>query len=68
MTVSDNPLLQLRELGQSPWCDQPSREMLESGQLARMVRQQAITGLTSNPQLLGGLRAKTEVLRSGASA
>jgi len=52
MTVSDRPLIQLREMGQSPWCDQLSREMLESGQLARMVREQGITGLTSNPTIL----------------
>jgi transaldolase len=43
--------MQLRELGQSPWCDQLSRELLESGQLARMVSEQGITGLTSNPTI-----------------
>ena len=51
MTVSNSPLIQLREMGQSPWCDQLSRELLESGQLARMVREQGITGLTSNPTI-----------------
>jgi transaldolase len=51
MTVSDRPLIQLHELGQSPWCDQLSRELLESGQLARMVREHGITGLTSNPTI-----------------
>jgi transaldolase len=51
MTVSDRPLIQLREMGQSPWCDQLSREMLESGRLARMVREEGITGLTSNPTI-----------------
>ena len=51
MTVSNSPLIQLRELGQSPWCDQISRELLESGQLARLVRELGITGLTSNPTI-----------------
>ena len=51
MTVSNSPLIQLRELGQSPWCDQLSRELLESGQLARLVRELGITGLTSNPTI-----------------
>jgi transaldolase len=46
-----NPLLQLREAGQSPWCDQLSRELLESGQLARLISEQGITGLTSNPTI-----------------
>src|ERR1700682_2205497 len=51
MTVSNDPIVQIRELGQSPWCDHLSRELLESGQLARMVRAQWITGLTSNPTI-----------------
>ena len=51
MTVSNSPLIQLREMGQSPWCDQLSRELLESGRLARMVMVQGITGLTSNPTI-----------------
>ena len=51
MTVSNSPLIQLRELGQSPWCDQISRELLESGQIARLVRELGITGLTSNPTI-----------------
>jgi transaldolase len=46
-----NPLIRLREAGQSPWCDQLSRELLESGQLARMVNEDGITGLTSNPTI-----------------
>jgi transaldolase len=49
MTASTSPLIQLRELGQSSWCDHLSRELLESGQLARMVHGWGITGVTSNP-------------------
>lgn len=49
MSASKNPLMLLREMGQSPWCDQLSREQLESGRLARLVSEQGITGLTSNP-------------------
>src|ERR1700737_2779226 len=43
--------MQLREMCQSPWCDQLSREMLASGQLAWLVGEQGITGLTSNPTI-----------------
>ncbi|MHB8613128.1 MAG: transaldolase [Candidatus Dormibacteraceae bacterium] len=71
MTASSNPLLQLRELGQSPWCDQLSREMLESGQLARMVQHQGITGLTSNPTIfhkaMSSGRSYDAQIRDGAS-
>src|ERR1700676_4106978 len=51
MTVSNSPLTQLREGGQSPWGDHLTREWLESGQLARMVRVWGITGVTSNPTI-----------------
>src|ERR1700730_16714008 len=40
-----DPMLLLRAMGQSPWCDQLSREMLTSGRLARLVREQGIGGL-----------------------
>ncbi len=45
-----NQLIQLREMGQSPWCDQLSRQMLLSGQLANLI-DQGIVGLTSNPTI-----------------
>ena len=45
------PIMQLRGLGQSPWCDNLSRELLESGQIQRMVSELGITGLTSNPTI-----------------
>ena len=48
----------MKALGQSPWCDQLSRQLLESGELARLVREDGIVGLTSNPTIfqkaLGG--------------
>lgn len=37
--------------GQSPWLDFISRQLIESGELQRMVEQQEITGLTSNPSI-----------------
>ena len=49
MTVP--PLQALTLAGQSIWADQISRAMLDSGELARRVRQQHITGVTSNPSI-----------------
>ena len=46
-----NPLQQMQALGQSPWQDNISREQLESGELALMVSDGDITGLTSNPTI-----------------
>jgi transaldolase len=42
-------LTALRELGQSPWLDFITRDLLRSGRLAEMVRDGHVTGLTSNP-------------------
>lgn len=46
-----NPLLELQHLGQSPWHDNIRRGQLASGELARMVADGDITGLTSNPSI-----------------
>jgi transaldolase len=46
-----NPLLELRKLGQSVWLDDISRGMLADGSLARLIREDGVTGLTSNPAI-----------------
>ena len=48
---SSTPLGRLSQLGQSVWVDFISREALESGELERMVREDAVVGLTSNPTI-----------------
>lgn len=37
--------------GQSIWSDQISRQMLDSGDLARRIDEDAVTGVTSNPSI-----------------
>jgi len=44
-----SPLLQLQDLGQSYWLDNLSRQMLDSGSLARRIEQAGLRGVTSNP-------------------
>jgi transaldolase len=46
-----NPLLELRKLGESVWLDDISRGMLEDGSLARLLRDDGVAGLTSNPAI-----------------
>lgn len=41
----------LHDLGQSLWVDNISREMLETGTLARYIADWSVTGLTSNPTI-----------------
>jgi transaldolase len=49
--MADSPLRQLAELGQSVWCDYLSRDLLRSGELARMMREDGVVGVTSNPTI-----------------
>jgi transaldolase/glucose-6-phosphate isomerase len=49
--MSSNPLLQLHELGQSPWYDQMERSLLKSGELKRLIEEDGLRGLTSNPTI-----------------
>ena len=50
--MADSRLHQMAALGQSPWIDYLSLELLESGELERMMREDAIAGVTSNPTIL----------------
>jgi hypothetical protein len=44
-------LHQLSEHGQAVWIDSLSREMLETGELERLMREDAVVGVTSNPTI-----------------
>src|SRR5919202_531891 len=46
-----SPLHQLADHGQSVWIDFLSRQLLQSGELARMMRDDAVVGVTSNPTI-----------------
>jgi transaldolase len=48
-----NPAQQLHASGQSLWLDSISRRMLTSGTLAHYIEDLAVTGLISNPTILG---------------
>ena len=45
------PLHRLATHGQSVWIDFLSRDLLRSGRLARMMREDAVVGVTSNPTI-----------------
>jgi transaldolase len=48
-----NPAQELHRAGQSIWLDSISRKMLSEGTLKRYIEELAVTGLTSNPTILG---------------
>jgi transaldolase len=47
-----NPLLELREHGQSFWLDFIERRLITSGGLKRLVEEDGLRGVTSNPTIL----------------
>src|SRR6266542_2214365 len=49
--MSKTRLQELSEHGQSVWLDYLSRDILESGKLARMMERDAVVGVTSNPTI-----------------
>lgn len=46
-----NPLLELRQVGQSIWLDNISRRLITSGELKRLMEEDGICGVTSNPTI-----------------
>ena len=46
-----NHLLEIKQYGQSIWMDNLTRDLIQSGELKRMVEEQGICGITSNPAI-----------------
>lgn len=46
-----SPLHQLSEHGQSPWLDFLARGLIQKGDLERLVREEGVRGVTSNPTI-----------------
>jgi transaldolase/glucose-6-phosphate isomerase len=51
LSPSSNPLVELHRLGQSVWLDYIRRSLLASGGLARLVADDGVRGVTSNPAI-----------------
>lgn len=49
--MADNPLLKLEKVGQSFWYDNISRELIASGELKKMIDEDGLRGITSNPTI-----------------
>jgi len=46
-----SPIARLNDFGQSPWYDNIRRSLLDGGELARMIEEDGIRGVTSNPTI-----------------
>jgi transaldolase len=49
--MSQNPLKQLGTLGQSIWLDYIRRDLMSSGRLRRLIEEDGLRGMTSNPSI-----------------
>src|SRR5712691_1956270 len=49
--MAESNLHKLSERGQSVWIDSLSRTMLETGELARLMKEDAVVGVTTNPTI-----------------
>lgn len=69
--MSRNPLVVLGELGQSPWYDYITRDLVRGGTLARLIAEDGLLGMTSNPTIfekaVSGSALYDEDIRRGAA-
>jgi transaldolase len=49
--MKENPLLALANLGQSIWLDYTRRDLILSGDLRRLIEEDGLRGMTSNPSI-----------------
>jgi len=61
---SVSPVKRLLECGQSPWLDFIRRSLVETGELARMIDEWGVSGVTSNPVIFEKAIAHTDDYRA----
>ncbi|MEK6323182.1 MAG: transaldolase [Acidobacteriota bacterium] len=49
--MSTNPLIELTRLGQAVWNDNIERKLITSGELKRLIDEDGLSGVTSNPAI-----------------
>jgi transaldolase len=66
--MTANPLVLLGRLGQSPWYDFITRDLVSSGELGRLIAEDGLLGMTTNPTIFekaiaGGERYDAQIRR-----
>jgi transaldolase len=59
--MSTNPLIELTKLGQSIWNDNIERKLITSGELKRLIDEDGLSGVTSNPAIFEKAIAGSEL-------
>ncbi|NEQ33260.1 MAG: transaldolase, partial [Leptolyngbya sp. SIO4C5] len=70
--TADNPILHLKDYGQSVWMDNLSRDILQSGELEKLIESRDVHGITSNPAIfqkaIAGNAVYDEAIEAGIRA
>jgi transaldolase / glucose-6-phosphate isomerase len=67
METAMNPLRALAEKGQAVWLDNLSREIIENGHLQKLIDQDGLAGITSNPSIFEKAIGEAETYDSAIS-
>ena len=59
--MKDNPLKKLESLGQSIWLDYIRRDLFSSGKLRRLIDDDGLSGMTSNPSIFEKAIAESNI-------
>ena len=59
--MKNNPLKQLETLGQSIWLDYIRRDLISSGELRRLIEEDGLRGMTSNPSIFEKAIAESHI-------
>jgi transaldolase len=59
--MKNNPLKQLETLGQSIWLDYIRRDLIASGELRRLIEEDGLRGMTSNPSIFEKAIAESHI-------
>ena len=59
--MKNNPLKKLETLGQSIWLDYIRRDLIASGQLRRLIEEDGLRGMTSNPSIFEKAIAESNI-------
>ncbi len=59
--MNENPLKKLETLGQSVWLDYIRKDMFASGELSRLIEEDGLHGITSNPSIFEKAIAESDL-------
>jgi transaldolase len=61
VNMDDNPLKKLELLGQAIWLDYIRRDLMDSGKLRRLIHEDGLSGITSNPSIFQKAIAESQI-------